>query len=142
MTDILDHYNLQYYMNDPDMMLALCIWRESRNQTWDAKLGVSHVVKNRCKLSPQQGFKIDMIGNILKPFAFSSFNSNDPNSKQWPEPDDPSWVQSLRVARSTEDDPTDGAVFYFSKPLTEPPHAWGKVEHCIDIDELHFYKVA
>lgn len=142
MTDSYDNTTLEYYQSDPDLMLALCIWREARNQTWNAKLGVAHVVRNRCKLAPAQGFQISIIGNILKPYAFSSFNANDVNSKKWPEPDDPSWIQSLRVARSTEDDPTKGAVFYFSKPLTEPPHAWGKVEHCIDIDDLHFYKLA
>lgn len=63
-----------------DMLAALCVWREARGESIAAKLGVVWVLRNRCEMAPAQGFKRDMAGNILKPWAFSSFNADDPNS--------------------------------------------------------------
>jgi hypothetical protein len=58
------------------MLTALCVWREARGVAYPGKLGVVWVLRNRCAMAPAQGFKPDMAGNILKPWAFSSFNSN------------------------------------------------------------------
>lgn len=138
---------LEPYASDPVLLLALCVYREARGEPIDAKLGVAWTIRNRCALAPAQGFKHDISGNILKPWAFSSFMESDPNSKVYPEESDPpadrqAWADSLTVARSVEADPTLGGIFYFSRPLTAPPAAWGEVQHCATIGGLQFYRLA
>lgn len=138
----------EIYINDPIRLLALCAWREARGESLAAKLGVTWTVKNRCAMAPAQGFKPDIAGNILHPWAFSSFMAGDPNSLKYPAESDPSWIDSLAAAKSVEADPTGNAVFYFSRPLTAPPKkedgtcAWGNVEHSATIDGLQFYRIA
>jgi hypothetical protein len=123
-----------------DMLTALCVWREARGCTLAAKHGVVWVLMNRTRMAPAQGFRSTIAENILKPWAFSSFNSNDPNCNRYPVgTQDPSWAESqLAVESAGLVDPTNGAVFYFSKPLTEPPKGWGKVEITTVIDGLTF----
>lgn len=128
------------YASDPTQLLALCIWREARGEPHAAKLGVAWTIKNRCLVAPAQGFRFDIPHNVLKPGAFSSFLQGDPNSARYPESSDPSWIDSLKAAESVEADPTGGAVFYFSRPLTEPPHDWGEVTGTATIGGLHFYR--
>lgn len=137
------------YDSDPAQLLALCIWREARGESIAAKYGVAWVIMNRCKMAPAQGFKHDVPGNILHPWAFSSFMEGDVNATKYPEPTDPSWQDSLTVAESVTrtEDPTNDAVFYFSLPLTSPPLkkdgtcAWGNVEHAASIGGLQFYRI-
>lgn len=129
------------FPDDDDKLLALAIWREARGECYPAKLGVSHVIRNRCAIAPAQGFAHDVPGNVLKPYAFSSFNPGDPNAEKFPDPHDQAWLDSLRAAESDEADPTGNAVFYFSRPLTTPPRAWGDVEHTADLGGLHFYRI-
>lgn len=134
---------IEPYASDPVQLLALCIWREARGEIRLAKEGVGWVVMNRCRMAPSQGFARSIPGNILKPWAFSSFMEGDPNSTKYPEPNDLSWVDSLGAAEALGlVDPTNGAVFYFSRPLTEPPHAWGNVTHSTTIGGLQFYRIA
>lgn len=130
------------YLDDPTLLLALCIWREARGEPLAAKLGVAWTVRNRCAVAPREGFRRDIAANVLKPWAFSSFMAGDPNSAKYPEANDFSWLQSLAAAKSAEPDPTGGAVFYYSKPLTAPPKAWGNVQHAADIGGLHFYRLS
>ncbi len=132
---------MEPYASDETLLLALAIWREARNQPHAAKLGVAHVIRNRCAMAPAQGFHSSISANVLKPWAFSSFNQGDPNSAKYPRPDDSSWIDSLAAARSAEPDPTGAAVFYFSPPLSAPPHAWGEVEYTARIGQLSFYRI-
>ena len=136
------------FASDPTLLLALCIWREARGESLDAKIGVARTVINRCH-TRGQGFAADISGNVLKPGAFSSFNEGDPNATKYPEHDDPSWRDSLKAAHDAgASDPILGAVFYYSPPLTAPPckHdgtcAWGDVEHTATIGNLNFYRIA
>ena len=128
------------YLDDPVRLLALCVWRESRSEPPEAKLGVAWTVRNRCAMAPREGFRYSIVDNILKPWAFSSFNANDPNARLYPGPMDRSWKESLAAAESNEPDPTDGSIFYFSPPLTAPPSVWGPVEHAATIGRLRFYR--
>ena len=131
---------IEPFLSDQHQLLALCIWREARNQPDAAMLGVAWTIKNRCSMAPREGFKADIAGNVLKPWAFSSFMEGDPNSTKYPEPG-PVWDRCLAAARSAEADPTGSAVFYYSPPLMQPPSAWGSVEHSADIGELHFCRI-
>jgi len=129
------------YASDPTQLLALCIWREARGESIEAKLGVAWTVMNRCH-TQGQGFASSVSGNVLKPGAFSSFLQGDPNSIKYPAPDDPSWQDSLQAAQAPGlADPTNGAVFYFSPPLTAPPRVWGAVELSATIGRLSFYRI-
>jgi hypothetical protein len=122
-----------------DNLIALCVWREARGAPYAAKLGVVWTLRNRCAMAPQQGFKPTMAENILKPWAFSSFNPNDPNSHKYPPSlEDPVWLDCLKAVNDPAPDPTGGAVFYFSRPLTEPPAAWGPVSEAPCIGGIHF----
>ena len=132
------------YLTNPTQLLALCLWRESRGESIAAKLGVAWVILNRTRMAPAQGFKHSIAENILHPGAFSSFLQGDPNATKYPQIGDPSWGDCLSVAEAMGlSDPTFGACFYFSPPLTEPPvHQWGPVERTAVIGHLQFYKVA
>lgn len=127
--------------------------------------GIVWCLRNRARMSPAQGFKgcheDELLGeadNIIKPWAFSSFNADDPNSKRYPvQPDangefpsdlearlavDPVW-QDCIAAATMPDDPVPPAafyrvVFYFSPPLTAPPAVWGSVSEASHIGNLHF----
>lgn len=129
------------YLSDERLLTALTVYREARGESQLGKLGVVWVLRNRCGMAPAQGFKPTLAANILKPWAFSSFNANDPNADKYPEATDISWQHSLSAVDSIEPDPTDGAVFYYSRPITEPPHAWGAVVPTSNIGNLHFCKV-
>lgn len=133
------------YLNDPTKLLALCIWREARGEGYQGKLGVAWTVKNRCLVSPREGFAKDIKGNVLKPWAFSSFMEGDPNSVKYPKENDPYWLDSLKAAADPAADPTSKAVFYYSSPLTAPPPAWGEVgKHIsptVKIGDLNFYRL-
>ena len=128
-------------LDNESTLLALCIWREARNQNSMAQLGVKWVIKNRCTLAPREGFKKTISENIFKPYAFSSFNKNDPNVNKYPKPDDAAWLRILDIVRNDSPDPVDGAVFYFSPPIKTPPKAWGNVVFAAKWDNLTFYKL-
>jgi len=130
------------YASDETLLLALCIWREARGEDMAAKLGVAWTVRNRCALAPREGWHQSIRANVLKPFAFSSFNAGDPNAAKYPRPDDTSWWDSVAAAESVEADPTMGGVFYYSAPITEVPRQWGAVVHSATIGGLQFYRLA
>lgn len=125
--------------------MALCIWREARGESAQGKTGVGCVLRNRAAISPREGFAKDIVGNVVKPWAFSAFNANDPNASKWPSVNDPAWIESCDVADSVLAgclDVTAGAVFYYSPPLTTAPKAWGNVVPAVKIGNLNFFKLA
>jgi len=127
--------------NTGSMLTALCIWREARGCSYRAKRAIFCVLRNRCRMAPAQGFHSLLDQNILKPYAFSSFNAGDPNSEKYPEKaDDAVWLDCMHATESgnPNDDVTNGAVFYFSDPVKEPPKAWGPVVITVVIDGLTF----
>lgn len=136
------------FENYPAFLLALAIWRESRDQPLTAKIGVGCVIRNRMAASPAQGWPADYAGNILKPWQFSSFNANDPNAAKFPQPSQAAdWAAFQDCCTAAEavmggcPDATKGATFYFSAPITEPPPAWGKVQQTESLGGLSFWKL-
>ena len=133
---------LRQYATDPVRLLALCIYREARGESLQAKKGVASTVLNRCVMAPREGFRSDIIGNVLKPYAFSSFLPEDPNYSVFPTESDPVWLDCLAAAHPTiAADPTDGAVFYHDNTLLHAPSAWGTVIPTTQIGRLKFYKL-
>lgn len=123
-------------------LMALCCWREARGEGAMGKRGVCHVILNR--VNARSFFGHDIHSVILKPCAFSSFNLNDPNADKWPADADPSWMDSQTAAKQVlswnDPDLTAGALYYFSPPLTQAPHAWGSVGVTLVVGNLTFCK--
>lgn len=137
---------------DSCVLLAMCIFGEARGDIAEAKVGVGCVVRNRVGLQGRYGHGFP--GVILKPYQFSSFNDNDPNHSKLlrpldhekPEVWDACYTAAYITYWGSQRDITDGAVFYYSKPLKAPPRkkdgtlAWGSVEHTVDLGGLSFWK--
>ncbi|HWH59342.1 MAG TPA: cell wall hydrolase [Terriglobales bacterium] len=105
--------------------------------------GVGCVVRNR--IAARSFFGHNYASVILKPWQFSSFNQSDPNSSKWPTDGTIDWMSCMAEANDVLggcDDVTNGALYYFSPPLTAPPHAWGAVIATAHIGNLNFYKPA
>jgi spore germination cell wall hydrolase CwlJ-like protein len=125
-----------------EALLSLCVWREARGEGMLGKRGVAHCILNR--VNARSFFGHDVQSVILKPYQFSSFNASDPNADKWPAVDDPSWMDSQAAAHQVlswnDPDLTSGALYYFSPPLTAPPHAWGSVGVTLVVGNLTFCK--
>lgn len=129
----------EYY---PDILTALCLWREARSTDNAARTGILHVILNRAK-SKFRGS--DPISVILWPMQFSSFNSNDRNSSLLPDPKNPAdwkaFEQCCLVVDAPGNDPTFGAVMYHSYPIGSPDWPVWAVEskHTATIGPFKFY---
>src|SRR6185312_7029005 len=130
----------------PFTLLALCVWREARGESATTKLGVAWSIRNRVVRGGWWGNTWATV--ILKPYQYSSFNSNDPNACKLPAPTDPFWFDSLNAANDVYDvpvspDPTGGATSYFGKSMDANPPSWAtdgsNVKTC-EIGGLRFYK--
>lgn len=128
------------------VLLALCCWREARNQPKVAQTGQAWTVKNRM-VHPGWWGK-DYTTVILKPFQYSSFNHNDPNAVKMPFADDPAWQQCLEVAQDVYQniviDPTSGCTHYFDASLDSHPPNWatdGSMEHVTDLGQFRFWRI-
>lgn len=131
------------------ILLAICIWRESRGELYTTKVAVAWSIRNRMTNPGWWGHS--WAGVILMPWQYSSFNHNDPNATKWPLNSDPSWTDSLDVASKVFPetplvaDPTHGATSYFDNSLDTDPPKWsfdGSNVKTVDYGRLHFYKLA
>lgn len=126
-------------------LLALCCWREARGETLDAKIAQCWSVKNRVLKPSWWGHDWKTV--ILKPWQYSSFNANDPNSEKWPEDGSEAEEQCIQIAESvingSIEDPTNGATNYYDTSI-EFPKAWGSEsewENTLDIGHFRFWKL-
>ena|SRR5438034_2255785 len=134
---------MRYDELSDEVLCALCVYREARGEGELGKRGVAHVILNRMKANKFFGHDVRSV--ILKPYQFSSFNASDPNVDVWPHKEnDAAWTECVdtagKVLLGQDPDLTNGALYYFSPPLTEPPHAWGPVELTLETGNLKFYK--
>jgi spore germination cell wall hydrolase CwlJ-like protein len=123
-------------------LLALCAWREARSEGYDGMLAVCSTVMNRVM---RPGFPKTIGDVVLQPRAFSSFNRGDPNAAILPRPSDEQFTAACAAAMlvtsgRSYNDPTDGAVFYFSPPVVAPPIDWGAVAPTTRVGRLSFYR--
>lgn len=123
-------------------LTALCLWREARGQSDDARRAVLHVILNRAKA----GFRgSDPASVILWPYQFSSFNPKDPNATRLPTwanlADWRAWLACCAVVDAPGDDPTGGALMYEScLPAMRPD--WATPEkQTAEIGPFRFYRV-
>jgi spore germination cell wall hydrolase CwlJ-like protein len=126
-------------------LLLLCIWREARGETMEAKKGVAWCIRNRVMKEGRQWYGDDWTTVILKPYQFSSFNANDPNATKLPLMSDPSFKDCLTAAKYAYNgmapDPTQGATYYFDDSLAANPPKWAKTfTPTVKIGRLNFFK--
>lgn len=129
---------------DTSVLLAMLIFGEARGQSYQAKVAVGCVVKNRAALHSTE-FGKTLAAVMTRPWAFDCFNHSDPNhAKVWaPVAVEGEYVwdecyHAAVVALSTALDYSGGALFYFSPPIHTAPHIWGPVEVSRKIDSLTF----
>jgi N-acetylmuramoyl-L-alanine amidase len=130
------------------VLLALCVWRESRGELLSTKQAVAWSIRNRVAKPCWWGHSWD--GVILMPKQYSSFNHSDPNATRFPLHSDISWQESLLAAQQVYGataaiaDPTMGATSYFDCSLDSDPPSWsydGSNVHTVDFGRLHFYRL-
>jgi hypothetical protein len=124
------------------VLLKIEVWREMRGipEAWTPVVWVN---KNRV-ISPRW-WGSTMAEVITHKWQFSSMTApGDPNLVKWPQESDAAWPSLNAVVNDAVanlgPDPTKGAVFYFSLPLTQPPAEWGPVEKTLEIQGVQFYR--
>lgn len=140
MNMLLDRYGAWEYS-----LLALCIWREARGESYQGKLGVGWSIRNRV-MTPKAWWGNDYEDVILKPWQYSSFNQNDPNSGKFPgnPKTDTAWSECMAVAETvyTEaaPDPTNGATHYHVASM-DPKPTWAlTAQFKVQLGNHLFYK--
>lgn len=126
-------------------LLMLCIWREARGETMEAKEAVGWVIRNRAMKPGSQWYGNDWEEVILKPYQFSSFNPNDTNATKFPLPNDPAFGACLLAAKhvydATAPDQTLGSTYYFDDSMAANPPSWAKtLTPTVKIGRLNFFK--
>jgi N-acetylmuramoyl-L-alanine amidase len=105
----------------PLVLLALAVWREARGGTYNEKLGVAYVIRNR--VADKLGrWPVNLPAVVTQPRQFSAFNAGDPNATKFPASSDASWEESCRAtadALNGAPDPTRGANHYHALPASE-----------------------
>jgi N-acetylmuramoyl-L-alanine amidase len=125
------------------ILLMLCIWREARGESMDAKHAVGWCIRNRVMKPGKTWWGDDWETVILKPWQFSSFNPNDPNATKFPLPGDPSFSECLLAAKHVYDatfpDQTLGSTSYHDTSIA-PPFWAAVMDKTVQIGRLIFYK--
>lgn len=104
-------------------LLALCAWREARDQGQEGMLAVCWSIRNRVNNPSWWGKSWREV--IQKKWQFSSFNHGDPNAELLPATDDPVWPLALDAAEiayaGQGSDPTLGSSHYYATTMKAPP---------------------
>ena len=126
--------------------LALAIWREARSETTRGMRLVGEVIKNRVEDSR---WGDNYVSVITQPWQFSSYNSNDPQSKLFPKGhydstgNHRSWINCWAIAGDVLDDPEDishGCNHYFATYIPTP--SWADPDKLVTKEGVHaFYKL-
>lgn len=132
-------------------LISLCIWREARGESFEAKRGVAWTLRNRVQNPRWWGKSWHEV--ITKPLMFSSFNKGEVNSVKFPDSADKSWLECVDAATEVyapekahpqgelPKDPTNGATHYYDKSLDKNPPSWAKsMQPKGSIGALRFFK--
>jgi N-acetylmuramoyl-L-alanine amidase len=132
------------------ILLALCAWREARDQGFNGMLAVCWSVRNRVAKPGKTWWGDDWEEVILKPWQYSSFNPNDPNATKLPgDPaNDPSWANALACAERAYlgmgVDPTLGATHYYNPKVVKTSPPWVTAPKTVFKTQIgdHYFYVA
>jgi spore germination cell wall hydrolase CwlJ-like protein len=111
-------------------LLGRVIWAEARSQSFEGQCAVAWVILNR--LNREEGrFPKTLQGVIQQPYAFSCFNTNDPQCAKVKtvSETDPAFVEALHAATAVLTgrvaSPIADADHYYLTSMAKPP-AWAK----------------
>lgn len=79
-------------------LLALCVWREARGESYKGKQLVAATILNRAS-DPKHRWPQTPGGVVLQPMQFSSFNANDANAVKFPSAD-AQWTECVAAVDS------------------------------------------
>ena len=117
--------DLPFDQQDPDTLLAMCLWGEARGSGALGIAAVACVILNRMKL---KGTGVREV--ILARKQFSSFNQEDPNHDKLAYPlkygSTEAWERCASIAalalNGILSDPTGGASHYYADSMPKPPY--------------------
>ena len=123
------------------VLLALCLWREARNQNGPAITAVACSIRNRVQKPGWWGH--DWVSVILCGQQYSSFNRDDPNATLLPSSTDSVFPVCLEIAESvwngSQADTVNGAESYYDLSIPEPE--WAKeMTFTVRVEDFKFFK--
>ena len=121
---------------------ALCLWREARGESTEAKIGVACSIMNRVNRPSWWGKSV--MGVLFKKWQYSSLT--DPKDRQltlWPV-QGPVWTECMTIAHDVlygmVENPVPGADSYHDISIPSPK--WAKPEMFVrQIGRIRFYNV-
>ncbi len=118
-------------LNKGDLdLLGRVIWAEARSEPFEGQCAIAWIILNRLAREPGR-FPDTIRGVIMQPYAFSCFNTNDPQCERVKAVDerDPAFVQAMHAATAVltgrAPNPIGRADHYFLTNMRNPP-AWAK----------------
>lgn len=122
-------------------LLALCVFREARGESYLGKVAVAWSIKNRVMKPSWYGSSYSSV--ILHKKQYSSFNADDPNATKFPVESDVSWIESLEVCEQVYSgivaDPTGGSTHYHATSVAPPWAVDPTTVFKIEIGHHRFY---
>jgi len=124
---------------------ALCVWREMRGESEQARLGCFWVITNRSK-DMLQRWPRTLYGVVTQPAQFTSFSVMDPNYSKQPRRTDmadwQAWQEIMALCDNPGVDPTLGANQYEAVPDGEKRPNWAtQAAMTVQIGRTRFYKI-
>lgn len=129
------------------IFLALVIWRESRGESKETKIGVAFSILNRVRNPKWWGN--DILSVTTKKWQYSSMTDpNDVQLTKYPLSNDPSWQECLSVAYDVYNDllinPVKGADSYYDISLDKigkAPNWATEKEFVKQLGKIKFYNL-
>lgn len=122
---------------------ALTVWREARGESYNAKLAIAHVIRNRMRDQAKRWPRTPS-GVCLQRLQFSCFNADDPNVALYPKDDDPVFLECCRAVEEAEAggfDASRGANHYHHLPAGQEPKWADKNKLTVVIGKGKFYRL-
>lgn len=135
------------------LSMAAAIWGEAEGESWEGKLAVGWVIRNRVTAS-RSYFGRGYVGVVLKRKQFSCFNKTLKLLRKGKlKHDRVANMLTLRgdemaeclaaaeyVYHNINKDPTNGAMWFVNKRLKGKMRWMRKLEHTVDIGNHSFYR--
>ena len=116
-------------------MLALCIWREARGESYRGKLLVGATIRNRVE---DTRWPNTYVGVITQRMQFSAFNLGDPNALKFPVEGDAAWSDAVTAADEVlaANTPITTANHYHTLSVTP---TWSRPNKIVAVEGAHLF---
>jgi spore germination cell wall hydrolase CwlJ-like protein len=131
---------------EDDAWAIMTVWQEARGESYQGKLAVCRVIRNRMKFKYASDGTVT--GTVLRPYQFSGWNTKDVNRlyAAMIDTDDPSveecaaaWDESLWLEN---DCGVGDAVLYFNPRAVDAAPSWAKPEKRVAVIGAHEFYAA